>query len=112
MPGAKTLRFREAALADVEAAARWYAEHAGAKVAEAFVVELDAAYAHIARHPASGSPRWALALNVEGLRSWRLSRHAHLVFYVERADGIEVLRVLHGARDIPASLADPDVAGG
>jgi toxin ParE1/3/4 len=30
----------------------------------------------------------------------------HLVFYVERADYIDVLRVLHGARDIPAAPMD------
>ncbi len=26
----------------------------------------------------------------------------YLVFYIPRSDGIEVVRVLHGARDLPA----------
>jgi toxin ParE1/3/4 len=111
VPG-RRLRFREAALADVEAAVRWYAEHAGAVVVDGFLVELEAAYAHITRHPGTGSPRWAHALNIEGLRCWRLSRVEHLVFYVERGDAVEVWRVLHGARDIPATLADADSEGG
>lgn len=110
MPGAKTLQFREAALADVEAAVRWYAENAGASTADAFLDALDGAYAHIARHAATGSPRWAHALNVEGLRSWGLDRFPHLVFYVEREDRVEVWRVLHKARDISASLRGPDDA--
>ncbi len=111
MPGTKAMRFREAALADVEAAVRRYAENAGAPTADAFLDALDGATAHMVRHPSTGSPRWAQALNVDGLRSWKLGRFAHLVFYVEREDRVEVWRVLDGARDIPASLAEPDPAG-
>jgi toxin ParE1/3/4 len=108
MPGAKRLRFREAALADVEDAARWYAEHAGIQVADDFLTELARAYGHIGLNPGTGSPRWGLALNLPGVRSWRLNRFAHLVFYVEREAEVEIWRVLHGARDIPASLAEPE----
>lgn len=112
MSGAKALRFREAALADVEAAARWYTLQGGVGVAEGFLAALDVAFAHIAQHPATGSPRWAAELTVEGLRSWGLSRYPQLVFYLEREEWVEILRVLHGARDIPASLADPEAPRG
>jgi toxin ParE1/3/4 len=37
-----------------------------------------------------------------GLRSFLVS--PYLIFYREQADGIEIVRVLHGARDIQASL--------
>jgi toxin ParE1/3/4 len=44
---------------------------------------------------------------LEGLRLWPVPGfERHLIFYVERADYIDVLRVLHGARDIPAVLLD------
>jgi toxin ParE1/3/4 len=33
-----------------------------------------------------------------------LKRHPYLVFYVERADHLDVWRVLHGMKDIPAWL--------
>jgi len=33
---------------------------------------------------------------------WPLKCYPHLVFYVERADHIDVWRVLHGERDIPS----------
>jgi toxin ParE1/3/4 len=36
-----------------------------------------------------------------------LKRFPYLVFYSERSDAIEVWRVLHGRRDIPAWLAEP-----
>ena len=44
-----------------------------------------------------------------GQRSWPLTRYPHLVFYVERPDHIDVWRVLHGQRDIPAWMQDPAV---
>lgn len=106
MPGAKRLVFRTKALADVEAAARWYAEEAGAETAERFLSELGAAYAHVARRAGTGSPRWGHELNLPGLRAWPLGRFNHLVFYVEHDSHIDVWRVLHGARDIPAAFAD------
>jgi len=33
-----------------------------------------------------------------------VKRFPYLAFYVERADHVDVWRVLHGARDIPAWL--------
>ena len=32
----------------------------------------------------------------------------YLVFYVERGDSIDVWRVLHGKRDVPARIREPD----
>jgi toxin ParE1/3/4 len=34
--------------------------------------------------------------------------YPHLVFYVERDDHVDVWRVLHGSRDIPAWMQVPD----
>ena len=66
-------------------------------------------YAHIARRPATGSPRYALQVGLAGLapenvRFWRLGRYPYLVFYIERNDHVDVWRVLHEQRDIPAWL--------
>jgi len=72
------------------------------KVALGFVDELEKAYAHIARHPASGSPRYAHQLGLADLRFWPLGRYPYLVFYVECDEHIDVWRVLHDQRDIPA----------
>ena len=70
------------------------------------VEALEQAYLHIAGQPASGSPRHAHELNLPGLRSWPLQRYPYLIFYVERPNHIDIWRVLHGQRDIPAWLHD------
>ena len=51
---------------------------------------------------------YAHELNLPGLRFWPLARYPHLVFYVERPQPIEVWRVLHGQRDIPAWMQQPE----
>lgn len=97
---------RERARADVETALDHYLEEGGEAVALGFLAALERAFAHVARHPAAGSPRYALELNLPGLRSWPLSPHPYLVFYVERAEYIDVWRVLHARRDIPERIQD------
>jgi toxin ParE1/3/4 len=107
---AKPVIPREQARRDVEEAIDHYLG-AGAETAAAGLVDaLERAYAHIGRHPGTGSPRYAHELNLPGLQSWPLTRFPYLVFYVERPDHIDVWRVLHGQRDIPAWVQEP--AGG
>lgn len=93
---------RELANRDVEEAIDPYLVEATPKVALGFVDELEKAYAQIARHPASGSPRYAHQLGLAELRFWPLGRYPYLIFYVECDEHIDVWRVLHEQRDIPA----------
>jgi toxin ParE1/3/4 len=95
---------RELANRDVDEAIAGYLGESAAQAALGLIEALEQAYSHIARHPATGSARYAHELNLPGLRSWPLKNYPHLVFYVERADSIDVWRVLHGQRDIPAWL--------
>ena len=67
---------------------------------------LERAYSHIAKHTATGSPRYAHELDIPELRSWPLHKYPYLVFYVEQADHIDVWRVLHMKRDIPVWMID------
>lgn len=99
---------RELADRDVEVAIDYYLRDGGEEVALRFVDALEQAYAHVGRHPATGSPRYGHELNLPGLRSWPLQRYPYLVFYVVRDDHIDVWRVLHGERDIPAWIPEPD----
>jgi toxin ParE1/3/4 len=78
--------------------------------ATGFVDALEKAYRHIQRWPATGSPRYAHALDLPGLRFWRCARYPYLVFYVEKADRIDIWRVLHASRDIPQWLQEGDDA--
>jgi len=72
--------------------------------ARQLLAELEAAFARIAGHPGIGSRRYARLLR--GLRFWKLRRHPYLIFHVEHPAFIDVLRVLHAARDIPAALRE------
>lgn len=106
---AKPVVPREQASRDIDEAITHYLAEGSEHAAMGFVDALEQAYGHISRHPATGSPRHAHELNLPGLRSWPLARYPHLVFYVERTDRIDVWRVLHGQRDIPAWMQEPDI---
>jgi toxin ParE1/3/4 len=100
---------RERAEQDVDEAIDYYLSENAPEAALGFIDALEQAYSHIGRHPDAGSSRYAGELNLPGLRCWRLKKYPHLVFYVERSDHIDVWRVLHGMRDIPSWMQDPDL---
>lgn len=110
MSGKRVVR-RQRAARDIEEAADYYFERGGEPLELRFIDALGAAIRYIAVHPATGSPRYAVELNLPGLRFWPVKRFPFLVFYTERADHIDVSRVLHGARDLPAWLRDGDQEG-
>ena len=102
---------REQANQDIDDAVAYYLEEGATSAALDFIDALEQAYTHISRHPGTGSPRYGHELDLLGLRSWALSRYPYLIFYIERQDHIDVWRVLHGQRDIPAWMQDPDAFG-
>lgn len=104
---AKAVIPRELASRDVDEAIDHYLGEGAFKAALDFVEALEKAYTHIGRQPASGSPRYAHELNLPGLRFWPLTRFPYLVFYFEHDDCVDVWRVLHGQRDIPAWMNEP-----
>jgi toxin ParE1/3/4 len=99
---AKPIVPRELANRDVDEAIAYHLSESSDEVALGFVDALERAYRHISRRPASGSSRYAVELNLPGLCSWPLRRFPYVVCYVETKDCINVWRVLHSARDIPA----------
>lgn len=98
---------RDLANRDVDEIIEHYLSEGAEQAALGFITALEQAYGHLGRHPATGSPRFGHELNLPGLRSWKLARYPHVVFYVERDDHIDVWRVLHGHRDIPAWMHEP-----
>ena len=77
--------------------------------AERFLREAEAAFELLARMPGIGR-RWeSPEPRLSDVRVYPLPRRFrnYLVFYRPVADGIEVLRVLHGARDLDAALDEP-----
>lgn len=102
----KPLVQRELASSDIDQAITHYLEQDAPAAATGFVDALERAYAHISKHAATGSPRYAHELDIPGLRSWPLNKYPYLVFYVERVNHVDVWRVLHMKRDIPAWMVD------
>lgn len=104
---AKPVVPREQAQRYIDEAIDHYLREAGDRVALRFIDAVEAAFRSMGQTPAAGSPRYAYELDLPGLRSRLLKRFPYLVFYVERADGIDVWRVLHAKRDIPEWLQEP-----
>jgi toxin ParE1/3/4 len=107
---AKPIIPRQQANRDIEEAIDHYLAEAGETVALGFIDALERAYSHVARHPASGSGRYAHDLNLPGLKFWPIKRYPYLVFYMDGETHIDVWRVLHAERDIPAWMREPDVS--
>ncbi len=104
----KSIVPRQQARSDIDAAIEHYASSAGEEVALGFIDALEDAYRLIANHPAAGSPLYGHELGVPGLRHRRLTRYPYLVFYVDREAHVDVWRVLHAQRDIPAWMQEPE----
>ena len=102
----KPVRVRPRADAEIDALADYIAADS-LDAALRFLDAVEQAFARIGEQPGIGSNRYAHLPLLGGLRVWPVPGFdRHLVFYVERADYIDVLRVLHGARDMPAAPMD------
>jgi toxin ParE1/3/4 len=95
--------FRPQAVVDVEDAALDYEEErVGLGIRFARAVEV--LTRSIEENPNIGSLRYAHLL--PNLRWCKVNGFPYLLFYLERGAHIDVLRVLHGHRDLPQYLED------
>lgn len=70
--------------------------------AERFFAEAEAAFELLRRHPGLGRLR---SFSVAGVRSWAVSEFKnHLIFYLPTETELQILAVVHGARDLPTAL--------
>jgi len=70
--------------------------------ADAFIDLIDQKFQLLAQKSGLGRRRKELA---EGLRSFPVGRY--VIFYLPIPGGVQIVRVLHGARDIEAALTKP-----
>lgn len=94
----KRLSYRPAALDDLRSIALYITEDNPSRAAS-FIEELRAKAAQAAERPETFPARDDLA---PGLRAARLGRY--LIFFRNLPDEVEVVRVLHSARDLKAVL--------
>jgi toxin ParE1/3/4 len=96
------LILRPPAVRDMEECAVYLASKNPA-AADRFLDSCMSDFARLSEMPGMGAPRSFRNPKTSGIRSWPLTGFRnYLVFYRPIEDGIEVLRVLHGARDIDA----------
>ena len=75
--------------------------------AERFLLAAEETFQQLARRPTIGRVRAFDHPRLVGLRSWPVRGFKrHLIFYRPTESGIEVIRVLHGARDLPTIFDD------
>ena len=99
---------RKQADVDIQEAFDHYLTEAGPEIALSFADALEVAIAHVSRHPAAGSPRYAHELSLPGLRHWSVKGFPYLIFYVEQTQHVDVWRLLQSQRDIPAWMNDQE----
>ncbi len=106
-----SIRVSASAAADIEQVVDRYADLADPRIVDRFVEAIADTFDLLARQPSVGSPRNAVDAGVSGLRTWPLARFPYVVCYLSEASAVDVLRVLHTARDLWAVLAEGDAVG-
>jgi toxin ParE1/3/4 len=98
---------RPHALRDLDEAAAHIQDRSGPQRAIRFLRAADSTFAMLAGMPGMGTRYEPDEPLYADLRYFPVARHRKfLAFYRPLPDGIEVLRVLHGARDIAGILAE------
>jgi|SRR5271157_1996474 toxin ParE1/3/4 len=78
----------------------YLAENAGLETADRFLLQTDASFSHLARHPASGVELALSRAEMAGMRKWQVKGfEKFLIFYRLRRDGVSIVRVLHASQD-------------
>jgi toxin ParE1/3/4 len=103
----KAVHRRHKARLDLVDIFRYHAREAGLRVAERFFDQAEATFTLLAGMPGMGARYEHEHPALAGLRVFPVSRFKkYLVFYRPGADGIEILRVLHGSRDFHGLLGE------
>jgi toxin ParE1/3/4 len=88
---------------DLDDQAYYLASHASPEVGHRFLVAAHETFSLLATQPEMG---WHCRLKARGVASLRVFRVAGfermLVLYLPRPDGVEILRVVHGSRNLQA----------
>ncbi|MBL8695209.1 MAG: type II toxin-antitoxin system RelE/ParE family toxin [Planctomycetes bacterium] len=98
---------RPRAQADIEEAFDYYVREAGIEIADRFVDCVAKTLELISSNPSIGSPRRWMNPSLSNLRSWHVGEFDKFrVYYVIQPETIEVVRVLHGAREVRELLSE------
>lgn len=107
LPEAPVELTREAAT-DLLWQAEWYDTHAGPEVAERYLRAVAGTRDRLSLTPDAGRRRRFSSPLLRGVRSLAVERpfHRHLFFFRREDAVILILRIMHGARDLPRRLLE------
>ena len=92
---------------DVGAQAYYLAGASSRAVAIRFLNDFDAALVRLREFPRIGT-RWPTDNpELQGLRRLQMTTFPVSIFYLDTEPHVEIVRVLHGSRDLPALLDEP-----
>jgi len=99
---------REAAKRDLIQQWVWYAETASIEVADRFLTAVDSTLEMLASQPESGSQTFTGKTDLRGMRRFPVSGGFEkiLLFYFPLRDGVDLVRVVRGNRDLERLLAE------
>lgn len=98
------IRKSSQALADLAGIADYLGQEAGATTSNRFLHAAEKAICDLASMPGMGAPWESPHARLAGVRTWPVPGFRKwLIFYREAAQELEILRVLHGTRDLFAT---------
>lgn len=98
--------WRTGCVAYQRAEVRYCRNEGGTRLALKPAKATEPALAQLEVEPGLGLPRPGLLLDIPGLKTWRVSKFLLLSCYFERADHLDVVRLLGERQDILAVLPD------
>ena len=99
------LQFREASVADLLQLHEYLQEHATSALADRFLIAVERSTEQIRRYPAAGSLFRPRPISLAELHWWSIAEFPrHLIYYRVQPGLIDIVRVLHGARDARTEL--------
>lgn len=104
-PIVKSPRF----LGDLDRIVEWYLEEADEEVAQRFVSAVSLTLKAVQRNPTLGRIRFPELKDLRDVRSRLVEPpfNRYVVFYQAQPDSIRVVRLIHGARDLPRRFQEP-----
>jgi len=87
----------------------YFGEQANLELAERYFAAVDETCRHLVKHPKMGTHYDSGIARLEGMRRFPVNGfEEYLVFYLPHLHGIDVIRILHGARDIVSLFAEEE----
>jgi toxin ParE1/3/4 len=99
------LRLTHAAVSDMQEQADWYEQRSGHELASRWENGVTAALIRIEKNPRSGAKCGFSSDELQGICRMPIAGFPrHLIFYRAEKEGIRILRIVHGARDLESLL--------